>query len=113
MKFSGMIRRFDDLRRIVIPKEVMKLAFGRSDMEGVPMEIYYDHGKIILKRKDPTDIWGIDVNKKGEIEGFVCSCGWRSKQVTNFCPHCGQEKDNADIDNRIDEAIVMAKENSE
>lgn len=113
MKYSGIIRRFDDLRRIVIPKDVMKLAFGRSNMEGIPMEIYYDHGQIILKQYNPTDKWEIELNKNGEIVGFVCNCGWRSKQVTNFCPHCGQEKDNSDIDNRIDEAIARAKENNE
>lgn len=44
------IRRFDDLGRIVIPKEVRKQALGTTDTEGKPMEIFYEKdGTIILK----------------------------------------------------------------
>lgn len=47
---TGSIRRFDDLGRIVIPKEVRKNVFGKSDVCGIQMEIYYDKdGNIILK----------------------------------------------------------------
>lgn len=49
MKASGIIRRFDDLGRIVIPKEVRERAFGTSKTALKPMEIYYDNGTIILK----------------------------------------------------------------
>lgn len=50
MKVSGSVRRFDDLGRIVIPKEVRRQAFGTGDVEGKPMEIFYeDDGTIILK----------------------------------------------------------------
>ena len=47
---TGIIRRFDDLSRINIPKEVRKNVFGKSDVTGIPMEIFYDkNGNIILK----------------------------------------------------------------
>ena len=48
---SGCIRRFDDLGRINIPKEVRRQAFGKNvDTEGKPMEIFYEEdGTIILK----------------------------------------------------------------
>lgn len=47
---TGIIRRIDDLGRIAIPKEVRKNIFGKSDVSGMPMEIFYDkNGNIILK----------------------------------------------------------------
>lgn len=50
MRATGIIRRIDDLGRIIIPKEVRRIAFGTSDTEGKPMEIYYEKdGTIILK----------------------------------------------------------------
>lgn len=50
MRATGIIRRIDDLGRIVIPKEVRKIAFGTSNTEGKLMEIYYEKdGTIILK----------------------------------------------------------------
>lgn len=49
MHGSGIIRRFDDLGRIVIPKEIRR-AIGIT--EGTPMEIFYDNkeGTIVLKK---------------------------------------------------------------
>ena len=50
MKSTGIIRRIDDLGRIVIPKEVRIKAFGDWDVAGKPMEVYYENdGTIILK----------------------------------------------------------------
>lgn len=50
MVATGIIRRFDDLGRIVIPKSVRQEAFGTSKNEGKPMEIFYEKdGTIILK----------------------------------------------------------------
>ena len=44
---SGVIRRVDDLGRIVLPREVRNLL-GISD--GTPMEICVSNGRVILKR---------------------------------------------------------------
>lgn len=50
MKPTGIIRRMDDLGRIVIPKGVRQNAFGKCDTEGMPFEIYWEaDGTIILK----------------------------------------------------------------
>lgn len=50
MKVTGIIRRFDDLGRIAIPKEVRKKAFGTTMTESKAMEIFYEEdGTIILK----------------------------------------------------------------
>lgn len=51
MKATGMIRKIDDLGRVVIPKEIRKTLRIR---EGDPMEIYVEkNGEIILKRFAP------------------------------------------------------------
>lgn len=48
MRCTGIVRRFDDLGRIVIPKEIRR-QLGIKDSE--PMEIYLDtDGSIILKK---------------------------------------------------------------
>ena len=50
MKITGIIRRFDDVGRIVMPKEIRKLVFGKTDVTGEPMEIFIDGGNIVLRR---------------------------------------------------------------
>ena len=50
MKITGVIRRVDDLGRIVIPKEVRKQIFGKTDTGGEPMEIFIDGNDIVLRR---------------------------------------------------------------
>ena len=56
MKSTAAIRRFDDLGRIVIPREMRIKAFGTANIEGKPMELYYeDDGTIILKPYHPDD----------------------------------------------------------
>lgn len=48
MKATGIVRRIDDLGRVVVPKEIRRTLRIR---EGDPMEIYTDkEGEIILKK---------------------------------------------------------------
>ena len=50
METTGLIKRFDDLGRIVIPREIRLKVFGTGMVEGKPMEIFYEKdGTIILK----------------------------------------------------------------
>ena len=51
MKATGVVRRIDDLGRVVIPKEIRRtLRIG----EGSPLEIYTDKdGEIVLKKYSP------------------------------------------------------------
>lgn len=64
MKATGMVRRIDDLGRVVIPKEIRTmLGIGESD----PLEILVDsdNQEIILKKYDTLNyryMW--DVLKK-------------------------------------------------
>ena len=51
MKATGIVRRIDDLGRIVVPKEIRRTLRIR---EGDPLEIFTDReGQIILKKYSP------------------------------------------------------------
>ena len=51
MKATGVVRRIDDLGRVVIPKEIRKILRIK---EGSPLEIFTDkEGKVILKKYSP------------------------------------------------------------
>jgi AbrB family transcriptional regulator (stage V sporulation protein T) len=51
LKATGIVRRIDDLGRIVIPKEIRRTLRIR---EGDPLEIYTDkEGEVILKKYSP------------------------------------------------------------
>ena len=65
---SGTIRRFDDLGRIHIPKEVRREAFGKNvNTEGKPMEVFYEKdGTIILKP--------LEKNRKEFLVSWSASC---------------------------------------
>lgn len=59
MKATGIVRRIDDLGRIVIPKEIRRTMRIR---EGDPLEIYTDNdGEVIFKKYSPI----------GELSGFA------------------------------------------
>ncbi|MEG0260790.1 MAG: AbrB/MazE/SpoVT family DNA-binding domain-containing protein, partial [Lysinibacillus sp.] len=56
MKATGIVRRIDDLGRVVIPKEIRRTLRIR---EGDPLEIYTDkEGEVILKKYSPISDLG-------------------------------------------------------
>ncbi|MEE1154498.1 MAG: stage V sporulation T C-terminal domain-containing protein [Acutalibacteraceae bacterium] len=61
MKATGIVRRIDDLGRVVIPKEIRRTLRIR---EGDPLEIYTDsEGEVIFKKYSPV----------GELSSFAAS----------------------------------------
>ena len=53
MKATGIVRRIDDLGRVVIPKEIRRTMRIR---EGDPLEIFTDReGEVILKKYSPIN----------------------------------------------------------
>ena len=50
MKSTGIIRRIDDLGRIVIPKETRRMLGIR---EGDPLEMYIEDGAIVYRKYHP------------------------------------------------------------
>ncbi|SET78762.1 transcriptional regulator, AbrB family [Oceanobacillus limi] len=56
MKATGIVRRIDDLGRVVIPKEIRRTLRIR---EGDPLEIFIDReGEVILKKYSPINELG-------------------------------------------------------
>ena len=56
MKATGIVRRIDDLGRVVVPKEIRKVLRIR---EGDPLEIYTGTaGEVILKKYSPISELG-------------------------------------------------------
>ena len=54
MKSTGVIRRVDELGRVVIPIE-LRTQFGISEKD--PMEIYVEGSSIVLKKYEPNCIF--------------------------------------------------------
>lgn len=56
MKATGIVRRIDDLGRVVVPKEIRRTLRIR---EGDPLEIFVDReGEVILKKYSPISELG-------------------------------------------------------
>ncbi len=93
MKATGIVRRIDDLGRVVIPKEIRRtLRIRESD----PLEIFTDNdGEIILKKYSPIGELGSFAKQYAEslsqVSGhvaliadrdqFIAASGSNSKQI--------------------------------
>ena len=63
MKATGIVRRIDDLGRVVIPKEIRRTMRIR---EGDPLEIFTDKdGEVIFKKYSP-------MNELSDFAGQIC-----------------------------------------
>lgn len=72
MKATGIVRRIDELGRIVVPKEIRRTLRIR---EGDPLEIYTDReGQVILKKYSPI----------GELSEFAKEYCESLYENTNF-----------------------------
>jgi len=77
MKATGIVRRIDDLGRVVIPKEIRRTMRIR---EGDPLEIYTDNeGEVIFKKYSPMGELGpytkqyVDVlNRTSGLAVVIC-----------------------------------------
>ena len=81
MKATGIVRRIDDLGRVVIPKEIRRTMRIR---EGDPLEIYTDRdGEVIFKKYSPI----------GELGDFA-ACYAESLAKTSGIGVCVTDRDN-------------------
>ena len=72
MKATGIVRRIDDLGRVVIPKEIRRTLRIR---EGDPLEIFTDReGEVILKKYSPI----------GELNEFANEYCESLYEATNY-----------------------------
>lgn len=88
MKSTGIIRKVDELGRVVIPIEIRnKFDIAEKD----PIEIYVDGSSIVLKKYEPNCVF----------------CG-NTKNLNNFkdrlvCSKCTQKLASLDTKNEDDE----------
>ena len=64
MKATGIVRRIDDLGRVIIPKEIRRSLRIR---EGDPLEIYVEDGAIIYKKYHPISSLSSFVGKFAQV----------------------------------------------
>lgn len=91
MKATGIVRRIDDLGRVVIPKEIRKVLKIR---EGDPLEIFVEReGEVILK-----NILRYPRSNRTEslyARRFIASAGFRQCFVTVTKSNLRREKSRA------------------
>ncbi len=68
MKATGIVRKIDNLGRLVLPKELRKTM--NIDIKD-PMEIYVDNDKIILKKYQPACIFCGSSDNTIEYQGRI------------------------------------------
>ena len=72
MKATGIVRRIDDLGRVVIPKEIRRTLRIR---EGDPLEIFTDReGEVILKKYSPIGELGALAKQYAESLAQTMNC---------------------------------------
>lgn len=65
MKATGIVRRIDDLGRVVIPKEIRRTMRIR---EGDPLEIYTSsEGEVVFKKYSPVNELGEGTEQAAEV----------------------------------------------
>jgi transcriptional pleiotropic regulator of transition state genes len=79
VKTTGIVRKIDDLGRMVIPIELRKtMNINKKD----PMEIFVDEEKIILRKYEPACIFCGSADDVIEFEGRTI-CGSCKEKIAN------------------------------
>ena len=107
MKATGIVRRIDELGRVVVPKEIRRTLRIR---EGDPLEIFTDRdGEIILKKYSPIGELGSyaqefvhSLNKTFSVHAAICD-----KDVFIACSSAiKRELNEKPVSGDIEEAII-------
>lgn len=106
MKATGIVRRIDDLGRVVIPKEIRRTLRIK---EGTPLEIFTDReGEVILKKYSPIGELSIFAKEYAEAlaqtTGMV-SCITDHDQVVAAAGPGSKEFAGKEISRELEEAI--------
>lgn len=80
MKATGIIRRVDELGRVVIPIEIRNQF---NIVEKDPIDIYVDDSSIVLKKYEPNCIFCGSTEALVEYKGKLV-CGNCSKQLNSL-----------------------------
>lgn len=107
MKATGIVRRIDDLGRVVIPKEIRRTLRIK---EGTPLEIFTDReGEVILKKYSPIGELSIFAKEYAEAlaqtTGLV-SCITDHDQVVAAAGPGSKEFAGKEISSELEEVIA-------
>ena len=76
MKSTGIVRRIDDLGRVVIPKEIRRTLLLK---EGDPLELFMEDGGVYLKKYVPDyDIIDMVDNIETKLEFMMDEAGHKN-----------------------------------
>lgn len=118
MKATGIVRRIDDLGRVVIPKEIRRTLRIR---EGDPLEIFTDReGEVIFKKYSPIGELGEFASTYAETlaktSGYpVCITDRDSIIAVYGAPkkELADKRISADIEQIMDDKTVYTKDTAE
>lgn len=106
MKATGIVRRIDDLGRVVIPKEIRRTLRIK---EGTPLEIFTDReGEVILKKYSPIGELSIFAREYAEAltqTTGMLSCITDHDQVVAAAGTGSREFAGKEISRELEEAI--------
>lgn len=91
MKATGIVRRIDDLGRVVIPKEIRRTMRIR---EGDPLEIYTSNdGEVIFKKYSPIGEMSEHAAQVADIMHRLAGCPVAifDRDHVVFCIGCSKE----------------------
>lgn len=107
MKATGIVRRIDDLGRVVIPKEIRRTLRIK---EGTPLEIFTDReGEIILKKYSPIGELSTFAREYAEALAQttgVLVCITDHDQVVAAAGHGSREIAGKEISKELEESIA-------
>jgi AbrB family transcriptional regulator, stage V sporulation protein T len=112
MKATGIVRRIDDLGRVVIPKEIRRILRIR---EGDPLEIYTGKdGQIVLKKYSPINELSQFAGEYAETAAGVLGATVLVSDTDQVIAAAGKDKKTffeKNIDNELDK-IIQTKSRS-
>ena len=107
MKATGIVRRIDDLGRVVIPKEIRRTMRIR---EGDPLEIYTDNdGEVIFKKYSPIGELSHFASQYAEVLSKTCGYPVLIADRDRIVASYGTSRKDA-IERRISEELESAME---
>ena len=110
MKATGIVRRIDDLGRVVVPKEIRRALRIR---EGDPLEIYTNSsGEIILKKYSPIGDMSQVAAEFAETASSILGGTVAVSDTDQFIAASGKQKkqfDHDKIDTELDH-IIQSKD---
>jgi len=106
MKATGIVRRIDDLGRVVVPKEIRRNLHIR---EGDPLEIFVDNGAVCYKKYSPIGTIGMFAEQYAETLSKVTGLSVCITDRDNIIAVSGKPKREL-IEKRVSNALEKVME---